>query len=129
MARHRLAWASIGALRNSQSTLLQFTVELSKKLDIWYSKPPMPVNLKFLDDYVAAADGRGVDGRPRSRAGPSLPGNQPPTTPSDTYQDDVELSNSLIKHNATTSADGSDNLSFSAALRGLQESFAPPATD
>jgi len=48
--RHREPWVSLGALRDSQAALLSFTIELSKKLDIWYSRPPVPVNLKFLDD-------------------------------------------------------------------------------
>lgn len=47
---HRLSWADWTIIRTSQSDLMAFTVELSKKLDIWYKNPPLPVNLSFVGD-------------------------------------------------------------------------------
>lgn len=44
---HRESWASWGALRNSQAALVIFSTELSKKLDIWYKNPPLPVDLSI----------------------------------------------------------------------------------
>lgn len=46
---HRESWAAWRAIRTSQAHLASFSVELSKKLNIWYQSPPLPVNLTFMN--------------------------------------------------------------------------------
>jgi hypothetical protein len=45
---HRDSWYHLGTLRDSLGSLLSFTVELSKKLGITYTTPPMPVNMTLI---------------------------------------------------------------------------------
>jgi hypothetical protein len=43
--QHRHSWYDWGTIMLSKSHLIHFSMELSKKLDIWYKTPPLPVNL------------------------------------------------------------------------------------
>ena len=45
IGRHRLAWVNYSELVQSKADLMHFSMELSKKLDIWYRNPPLPVDL------------------------------------------------------------------------------------
>lgn len=45
VGQHRLAWVNYGELMQSKADLMHFSMELSKKLDIWYRNPPLPVEL------------------------------------------------------------------------------------
>ena len=48
MGQHRLPWVQYAELHQSKADLMHFCMELSKKLDIWYKSPPMPVDLSFV---------------------------------------------------------------------------------
>lgn len=48
IGQHRLPWVEFGELMQSKADLLVFSMELSKKLDIWYEKPPLPVDLRLV---------------------------------------------------------------------------------
>lgn len=43
--QHRQSWANWGTIMLSKAHLIHFSLELSKKLNIWYKTPPLPVNL------------------------------------------------------------------------------------
>jgi hypothetical protein len=45
--QHRHSWFDWGTIMLSKSHLIHFSLELSKKLDIWYKTPPLPVNLSL----------------------------------------------------------------------------------
>ena len=47
IGRHRAPWVAYGELLQSRADLMHFSMELSKKLDIWYRNPPVPVDLTF----------------------------------------------------------------------------------
>jgi hypothetical protein len=46
--QHRHSWYDWGTIMLSKSHLIHFSMELSKKLDIWYKTPPLPVNLSVI---------------------------------------------------------------------------------
>jgi hypothetical protein len=46
--QHRNSWFDWGTIMNSKANLIHFSLELSKKLDIWYKTPPLPVNLSVV---------------------------------------------------------------------------------
>jgi hypothetical protein len=46
--QHRHSWYDWGTIMQSKSHLIHFSLELSKKLDIWYKTPPLPVNLSVV---------------------------------------------------------------------------------
>ena len=48
LGQHRLPWVQWGELMQSKSDLLVFSMELSKKLDIFYEKPSVPVDLRLV---------------------------------------------------------------------------------
>jgi hypothetical protein len=52
--QHRSSWQNIGALKSSQAEVQSFCLELSKKLDMRYKSPPLPVNLTI--DQGSEAD-------------------------------------------------------------------------
>ena len=45
IAQHREKWQNIGAILQSKADLSSFILEVTKKLDMKYESPPMPVNL------------------------------------------------------------------------------------
>lgn len=45
--QHQDSWQNIGAIKQSQADVASFCLELSKKLDMRYVAPPMPVNLSL----------------------------------------------------------------------------------
>jgi hypothetical protein len=45
IAQHREKWQNIGAILQSKADLSSFILEVTKKLDMRYESPPMPVNL------------------------------------------------------------------------------------
>jgi hypothetical protein len=47
IGRHRNAWVQYAAILQSRADLMAFSMELSKKLDIWYRNPPLPVDLNM----------------------------------------------------------------------------------
>jgi hypothetical protein len=48
VGQHREGWTSWGALRLSQAHLATFSLELSKKLDIRFKQPPLPIDLSIM---------------------------------------------------------------------------------
>mmetsp|Transcript_14794 Transcript_14794/g.28022 ORF Transcript_14794/g.28022 Transcript_14794/m.28022 type:complete len:643 (-) Transcript_14794:87-2015(-) len=48
LGQHRLPWVQWGELMQSKSDLLVFSMELSKKLGIFYEKPSVPVDLRLV---------------------------------------------------------------------------------
>jgi hypothetical protein len=47
-AQHRQSWYDWSTIMLSKSDLVHFSLELSKKLDIWYKTPPLPVSLSVV---------------------------------------------------------------------------------
>jgi hypothetical protein len=47
VAQHRESWQNLGALLESKAQLSSFALELSKKMDMRYVSPPMPIDLNF----------------------------------------------------------------------------------
>lgn len=92
---HRESWYHLGTLRDSLGSLLSFTVELSKKLDITYHMPPMPVNMTMISSN-------------RHQAMSSVP----PIAPSSSEDP-------LSPRSSTGS------MEYSTDLRGLHDMFAP----
>lgn len=45
IAQHREKWQNVGAILQSKADLSSFILEVTKKLDMKYESPPMPVNL------------------------------------------------------------------------------------
>jgi hypothetical protein len=99
-------------LRNSQAQLATFTIELCKKLDIWYKSPPVPVNLSFINSQ---ADG----GNPIM----SGPFGVPMDNVGHRHQTSSISSNMLGGY--TLSPGGGGNLDYSPDLRSLQAKFKP----
>jgi hypothetical protein len=93
---HRDSWYHLGTLRDSLGSLLSFTVELSKKLDITYHMPPMPVNMTMV-----------------SSNGHQTMSSVPPIAPSGSGDDPL----------SPRSSTGS--MEYSTDLRGLHDMFAP----
>lgn len=58
VGRHRLAWVNYGEIIQSKADLMHFSMELAKKLDIWYRNPPLPVDLSILGGNLNEAMGR-----------------------------------------------------------------------
>jgi hypothetical protein len=44
--QHRSSWQDFGPIKMSQAEMQSYCLELSKKLDMRYESPPLPVNLK-----------------------------------------------------------------------------------
>lgn len=44
-AQHRESWQNLGALLESKAQLSSFALELSKKMEMRYVSPPMPIDL------------------------------------------------------------------------------------
>lgn len=92
----------------------------------------MPINLKFLDNYVVDGRGRIVPGggAPLSSSNRQLSSGMQGGGSSnrDGQERDDDDSEYLGRGMALSEDYGSDDYSFTAALRGLQESFAPPPT-
>jgi hypothetical protein len=61
VGQHRESWISWGALRLSQSNLATFSLELSKKLDIRFKQPPLPVDLSILNPVGGVPGGGGLN--------------------------------------------------------------------
>jgi hypothetical protein len=49
VVQHRESWASWGALMLSKAHLSSFSLELSRKLDIRFKSPPLPVDLSVVN--------------------------------------------------------------------------------
>ncbi|GAX27063.1 hypothetical protein FisN_9Lh385 [Fistulifera solaris] len=45
---HRESWQNVGAVNTSKAEVASFGLELSKKLDMRYKSPPLPVNLNMM---------------------------------------------------------------------------------
>jgi len=56
IAVHRESWQSIGALKQSKADLTSFTLELSKKMGMQYSAPPLPVDLTMKQGFSNISD-------------------------------------------------------------------------
>lgn len=56
-AQHRESWQAPGALLESKAQLSSFALELSKKMDMRYKSPPMPVDLSL----KSAADAQALN--------------------------------------------------------------------
>ena len=54
VAQHRENWANVGALKNSLADVSYFALEVSKKMDMRYMAPPMPINLKMVCGHESA---------------------------------------------------------------------------
>ena len=52
--QHRHGWFDWGTIMLSKSHLIHFSLELSKKLDIRYTTPPLPVNLSLTGQAATA---------------------------------------------------------------------------
>jgi hypothetical protein len=78
-AQHREGWTSWTALKVSVAHLATFSLELSKKLDIRFKQPPLPVDLSFMqpgnamDPASILKPGGGV---PEGVGQNQFPGNQ-----------------------------------------------------
>jgi hypothetical protein len=78
-AQHREGWTSWNALRLSQARLATFSLELSKKLDIRFKQPPLPVDLSIMQPGNAvdpASILNPVGGVPGGGGLNQFPGNQ-----------------------------------------------------
>ena len=47
IAQHRSSWQDVGSVKASTAELVTYSLEIAKKLDMRYKKPPLPVDLKF----------------------------------------------------------------------------------
>lgn len=56
MLQHRESWQNLGAMLASKAELSSFTLELSKKLDMRYVQPPMPITLNVADKGAGETD-------------------------------------------------------------------------
>mmetsp|Transcript_19417 Transcript_19417/g.39447 ORF Transcript_19417/g.39447 Transcript_19417/m.39447 type:complete len:97 (+) Transcript_19417:63-353(+) len=52
LGQHRLPWVQYHELHQSKADLMHFSMELAKKLDIWYHSPPLPVDLSFVGENL-----------------------------------------------------------------------------
>lgn len=54
IATHRESWQNIGAVKSSLAEVQTFCLELSKKMDMRYKSPPLPVDLRMAsgDDVI-----------------------------------------------------------------------------
>jgi hypothetical protein len=48
LAQHRENWANVGALKDSLAGVSYFGLEVSKKMGMRYTAPPMPINLNMV---------------------------------------------------------------------------------
>jgi len=55
LGQHREAWQKIGAVLQSRADLASFALELSKKMEMRYVSPPMPIDLRVKGGEVSAA--------------------------------------------------------------------------
>jgi hypothetical protein len=79
VGQHREGWTSWNALRLSQAHLATFSLELSKKLDIRFKQPPLPVDLSIMQSGNAmdrASILNPVGGVPGGGGLDQFPGNQ-----------------------------------------------------
>jgi hypothetical protein len=63
LTAQREAWQNLGAILASKATVASFCLELSKKLDMRYQSPPLPVDLA-----VVRRDNNGTNVENRSTA-------------------------------------------------------------
>jgi hypothetical protein len=68
VGQHRESWINWSALRVSQSHLAIFSLELSKKLDIRFKQPALPVDLSVLNPAGGVPGGGGLDQFPGNQA-------------------------------------------------------------
>ena len=70
IGRHRMAWVNFADILQSKADLMHFSMELSKKLDIWYRNPPLPVDLSIMgggggggvgSDFIAESMARAAE--------------------------------------------------------------------
>lgn len=52
VAQHRESWQNTGACLQSKAELSSFALELSKRMDMRYTAPPMPVDLTMKSDAM-----------------------------------------------------------------------------
>jgi hypothetical protein len=52
-AIQRESWQNVGAVNTSKAEVASFGLELSKKLDMRYKSPPLPVNLNMMQGEKA----------------------------------------------------------------------------
>jgi hypothetical protein len=63
LLKHRDSWQNIGVVMQSKADVTSFCLELTKKLDMRYHSPPLPVELN-----VTTHDRREVDGSGKSQS-------------------------------------------------------------
>jgi hypothetical protein len=54
--QHRESWQNIGACLMSKAEVASFCLELSKKLDMRYRSPPLPVDLSIVNKDVSETE-------------------------------------------------------------------------
>jgi hypothetical protein len=69
--KHRESWQNVGAMLTSKAEVNSFCLELSKKLDMRYVSPAMPVDLALVkrpgndsDSTVGKLIGMGIEDNP-----------------------------------------------------------------
>lgn len=65
VVQHRESWQNIGPVLQSKADLSSFCLEATKKLDMKYESPPMPVNLSTSGNLDISGIFEGEDGEPR----------------------------------------------------------------
>ena len=50
VAQHRENWANVGALKDSLADVSYFSLELTKRMDMRYMAPPLPINLNLMSN-------------------------------------------------------------------------------
>lgn len=66
IAQHREKWQNIGAILQSKADLSSFILEVTKKLDMRYESPPMPVNLSAAGLNIQGLFANEGDAQPQS---------------------------------------------------------------
>ncbi|KAL9186664.1 hypothetical protein ACHAXT_005902 [Thalassiosira profunda] len=71
IAQHRESWQNIGPILQSKADLSSFCLEATKKLDMKYESPPMPVNLSVSDNGIFQGEADELKGGGMAKAGDS----------------------------------------------------------
>jgi hypothetical protein len=76
-AQHRLPWSKWGDLAQSKADMLHYCLELSKKLDMWYKRPTVPIDLRVRDGNLSDALQRNQQYPSQPLMAPLSPGGTP----------------------------------------------------
>jgi hypothetical protein len=71
VAEHRESWQQAGIVNNSKAELTSFSLELSKKMNMRYRSPPMPIDLSIMGGNGSLAPLETIAGRTYHSPGPS----------------------------------------------------------